>query len=110
MRPRLEDVARLAGVSPKSVSNVVHGAPHVSEELRARVRSAIEELGYRPNEAARSLKAGGTGVVAVIVPVSGGPDGFAEALAAEGERRGLRVVVVPCGADPAAAFELLHER
>ena len=49
------DVARLAGVSQKTVSRVVNGAPHVRPDVRERVNRAIEELGYRPNVAAQAL-------------------------------------------------------
>jgi DNA-binding LacI/PurR family transcriptional regulator len=49
------DVARLAGVSQKTVSRVVNGAPHVRPAVRDRVNRAIEELGYRPNVAAQAL-------------------------------------------------------
>jgi DNA-binding LacI/PurR family transcriptional regulator len=49
------DVARLAGVSQKTVSRVVNGAPHVRPVVRERVNRAIEELGYRPNFAAQAL-------------------------------------------------------
>jgi LacI family transcriptional regulator len=51
----LYDVARLAGVSTATVSRVVHGQDRVRESTRARVRQAIEELGYVPDGAARSL-------------------------------------------------------
>jgi DNA-binding LacI/PurR family transcriptional regulator len=49
------DVARLAGVSQKTVSRVVNDAPYVRPDVRERVRRAIEELGYRPNVAAQAL-------------------------------------------------------
>ena len=49
------DVARLAGVSQKTVSRVVNGAPHVRPDVRERVNRAIERLGYRPNRAAQAL-------------------------------------------------------
>jgi DNA-binding LacI/PurR family transcriptional regulator len=49
------DVADRAGVSKSSVSRVLQGSPLVSEEARAAVLRAIEELGYRPNAAARTL-------------------------------------------------------
>ncbi|NRQ30280.1 LacI family DNA-binding transcriptional regulator [Nonomuraea sp. NN258] len=68
MRPRLKDVAERAGVSIKTVSNVVNDYPHVSPETRARVEAAISELSYRPNLSARSLRAGRSGVVALAVP------------------------------------------
>jgi LacI family transcriptional regulator len=51
----LYDVARLAGVSTATVSRVVHGQDRVRETTRARVRQAIEELGYVPDGAAQSL-------------------------------------------------------
>jgi DNA-binding LacI/PurR family transcriptional regulator len=64
----LRDVAEHAGVSFKTVSNVVNGHPHVSEGTRARVLAAIELLGYRPNASARSLRHGRSGILALAVP------------------------------------------
>lgn len=52
----------------KTVSNVVHGHPHVRPELRARVQAAIDELGYRPNLTARRLVTGRTGMLALALP------------------------------------------
>ena len=68
MRVRLRDVAARAGVSVKTVSNVVHGYRHVSPETRTRVQVALDEMGYRPNLAARNLRAGRTGVIALALP------------------------------------------
>ena len=68
MGSSLKDVARLAGVSPKTVSNVVNGYAHVTEATRRRVQDAIETLGYRPNLSARNLRAGRTGVIALALP------------------------------------------
>lgn len=67
-RVGLKDVAALAGVSPKTVSNVVNGYVHVSEDTRARVRQALEQLNYRPNVSARNLRYGRTGLIALVVP------------------------------------------
>jgi len=53
--PTIEDVARHAGVSPMTVSRVINGAPTVREATRQLVTKAIQEIGYQPNEAARSL-------------------------------------------------------
>jgi len=64
-RVRLQDVAERAGVSMKTVSNVVRDAPHVSEKMRERVQRAIDELGYRPNMMGRRLATGRTGLVAL---------------------------------------------
>jgi DNA-binding LacI/PurR family transcriptional regulator len=68
MRTTLRDVAELAQVSPKTVSNVVNGYIHVRKETRERVEQAIAELNYRPNLSARSLRQGRTGVIALAVP------------------------------------------
>lgn len=64
----VKDVASLANVSAKTVSNVVHGVPRVTAETRDRVLQAIEQLGYRPNMAARNLRQGRTGIIALAVP------------------------------------------
>ncbi|MET1052972.1 MAG: LacI family DNA-binding transcriptional regulator, partial [Mycetocola sp.] len=53
MRATMHDVARVAGVSIKTVSNVINDHPHVSTQVRERVRDAIRELDYRPNLSAR---------------------------------------------------------
>lgn len=68
MRPKLSDVAERAGVSVKTVSNVVNGYVHVKDATRDRVQRAIDELGYRPNLTARSLRSGRSGVLALAVP------------------------------------------
>ncbi|MEV5207191.1 LacI family DNA-binding transcriptional regulator [Micromonospora sp. NPDC053740] len=68
MRHRLKDVAERAGVSVKTVSNVVNGHVHVRPDTRARVEEAIVELNYRPNLSARHLRKGRTGVIALAVP------------------------------------------
>ncbi|MGI4893612.1 MAG: LacI family DNA-binding transcriptional regulator [Janthinobacterium lividum] len=53
--PVLADVAELAGVSQQTVSRVVRGSPSVARRTRERVEQAIEEIGYQPNVAARTL-------------------------------------------------------
>lgn len=62
---RLQDVAELAGVSMKTVSNVVHDYQHVSAKTREKVQRAIDELGYRPNMMGRRLATGKTGLIAL---------------------------------------------
>lgn len=65
---RLKDVAEHAGVSLKTVSNVVNNHPHVKPEMRKKVLASIELLGYRPNMAARRLATGRTNTIALAVP------------------------------------------
>ncbi len=68
MAVTLRDVAVRAGVSVRTVSNVVNGFRHVSPPMRERVQTALDELGYQPNVLARSLRRGHTGVIALLVP------------------------------------------
>ncbi|GAA2319106.1 LacI family DNA-binding transcriptional regulator [Glycomyces scopariae] len=68
MAVTLRDVAELAGVSFKTVSNVINGYPHIRPATREKVERAIAELGYRPNLSARSLRSGRTDTIALAVP------------------------------------------
>ncbi|MGC4890339.1 LacI family DNA-binding transcriptional regulator [Micromonospora sp. DT227] len=67
-RPTLEAVARRAGVSRATVSRVVNGSTTVAESIQQAVRRAVEELGYVPNLAARSLVTQRTDSVALVMP------------------------------------------
>ncbi|MFC0672557.1 LacI family DNA-binding transcriptional regulator [Brachybacterium hainanense] len=66
--PTLRDVAQIAEVSIKTVSNVVHDYPHVSAATRERVRAAIKQVGYRPQVAAQQLRTGESGLVTLALP------------------------------------------
>src|SRR5262249_31229705 len=61
------DVAARAGVSKSSVSRVLRGSPLVRDEARAAILRAIEELGYRPNAAARTLARRRSHAIGVLV-------------------------------------------
>jgi DNA-binding LacI/PurR family transcriptional regulator len=67
-QPVMADVARAAGVSQKTVSRVVNGAPNVREAVRARVLAAIDDLGFRPNAAARALVTQRTATIGIVTP------------------------------------------
>ncbi|GIM96197.1 LacI family DNA-binding transcriptional regulator [Paractinoplanes toevensis] len=73
MGASIKDVALRAGVSVKTVSNVINDFQFVSDATRAKVRAALEELDYRPNLSARLLRGGRTGVVALAVPEISSP-------------------------------------
>lgn len=64
----MRDVAELAGVSVKTVSNVVRDWPYVAPETRKRVQEALDSLGYRLNLSARTLRSGRSGIIALAVP------------------------------------------
>lgn len=66
-RPTLEDVARQSGVSRSTVSRLINGSPRVSPAVAERVRTAVAELGYVPNQAARSLVTRRNDAIAVVV-------------------------------------------
>ncbi|MGW8568066.1 LacI family DNA-binding transcriptional regulator [Isoptericola sp. NPDC055881] len=67
-RVGIKDVAAEAGVSWKTVSNVVNGTGRVGDDTRARVEEVIATLGYRPNLAGRQLRSGRTSTLALAVP------------------------------------------
>src|SRR5690349_21666879 len=64
----LEDIARLSGVSRSTVSRVVNGDENVKEETRKRVLDIIHEHNFQPNLLARSLAAGQTRVLGLVIP------------------------------------------
>jgi len=107
--PTIHDVARAAGVSIKTVSNVLNDNPKVGPETRARIRQLIDELGYRPNLSARGLRSGKTSVIALAVP-SLRENYFAEladSVIRAAARRGLRVVIEQTNGDRELEIEAL---
>jgi DNA-binding LacI/PurR family transcriptional regulator len=66
-RPTISDVARQAGVSKATVSRVVNNVDFVEDETKQRVQQAVLELGYRPNNAARSLTTKRTRTIGMII-------------------------------------------
>ncbi|WP_432561060.1 LacI family DNA-binding transcriptional regulator [Kineococcus sp. SYSU DK003] len=91
----LRDVASAAGVSIKTVSNVVNDHPHVRPEMRARVKAVIAELDYRPNGIGRQLRQGRTGLVALALPDLTSPfyGELASALVNAARERGITLLV-----------------
>jgi LacI family transcriptional regulator len=95
----MRDVARVAGVSAKTVSRVFNEDPHVTEETRERVRWAMGKLNYVPNLLARSFRAGADPAVGLAVPDIGDPF-FAEitsSIEIDLVGRGMAVVVSSLG-------------
>jgi len=100
MSTTMHDVARLAGVSIKTVSNVLNGYPYVRESTRAKVMTAIDELGYKVNVSARNLRSGRTGIIALAVPELSLPyfAQLADAVIRAAEKHSLTVLVEQTGA------------
>ncbi|MFT3889428.1 MAG: LacI family DNA-binding transcriptional regulator [Arachnia sp.] len=112
MAATMQDVAKLAEVSVKTVSNVVNDYKHVTPATRERVRKAIEKLGYEVNLSARNLRTGRTGLITLALPELRLPY-FAELAAsviAEAEQAGMRVLVEQTNADREREIELLQGR
>ncbi|MHA6622953.1 LacI family DNA-binding transcriptional regulator [Pseudonocardia sp. DLS-67] len=106
----MTDVARRAGVSQMTVSNVINGrAQRVSEQTRLRVLATIDELGYQVNMTARNLRMGRTGAVGLAVPAfaPGYYAQLAQRLADRFGAHGLRLVVERTGASRAAELDAL---
>ena len=111
MAATLHDVARVAGVSIKTVSNVVNDYPYIRPETRARVEAAIAELGYQPNPSARSLRSGRTGLIGLAVPELSLSSYFAELadrMIAAAEQRGLTVLIEQTGGDRQRELDVLR--
>jgi LacI family transcriptional regulator len=100
-RVTLRDVARVAAVSPKTVSRVVNGDVHVTPSTRARVQQAISDLDFQPNLVARSLRVGRADVIGLVVESLADPF-FAcltSAVEQAAHERGLAVMVSSVGHD-----------
>jgi DNA-binding LacI/PurR family transcriptional regulator len=96
-RPSMADVARMAGVSAQTVSRVSNGQSNVDEQTRARVVTAMQALGYRPNGAARALKSGRFHTIGVIMTTlqTFGNMRTLDAIAREAARADYSVTLLP---------------
>lgn len=111
-RPTLSDVAAQAGVSMKTVSNVVNGTGSVGPATRQKVQTAIGAMGYRPNASARRLATGHTGTIAVAVSSVTVPY-FAEIcnlLDNAARKSGIRVAIEQTQGDLESELAILEER
>ncbi|WP_433953233.1 LacI family DNA-binding transcriptional regulator [Curtobacterium flaccumfaciens] len=109
MRATVRDVAALAGVSPKTVSNVVNGGVVVRPETRERVERAVAELDYVPNLSARGLRNGRSGAIALTLPEMGSAYSaeLAQSFVELARERGWVVQLEQTGNDPARERELV---
>jgi len=110
-RVRLTDVAARANVSIAAVSMALNDRPGVSDALRRRIRDVAEELGYRSDRLAASLRTGRTDTLGLVVRNVGNPH-YAEMIAVIEERcarAGLGILVAASGFDAARERAAVHD-
>jgi LacI family sucrose operon transcriptional repressor len=73
MKPKIDDVAREAGVSPTTVSRVLNNRGYISEETKEKVHKAMKELSYVPNDVARTLFNKRSNLLGLILPTTSNP-------------------------------------
>lgn len=108
-RVTMADVGARAGVTARTVSNVLSGNVPVRPATRERVMRAVEELGYRMNTSARGLRTGRTGAITLAIPDLG-IDYFSElarCVMVESRRHGWTVVVQQTGAVREVELDIL---
>lgn len=105
-------VAKAAGVSPSTVSNVLNGRDgRMLPQTRRRVIRAMEDLGYHPNRAARQLRTGRSGAIGLIVPSVANPfwGAFARHLEAAALAHGHHVLLCNSERDPSRERDYVEE-
>lgn len=104
------DVAKRAGVSDAVVSYVLTGAKPVSPGTEARVRAAIDELGYRPNGTARALRTGRSLLLGMVVPDIGNPyfSEFAREFERAAARHGYTMTIASSHGDADAELKVVE--
>jgi DNA-binding LacI/PurR family transcriptional regulator len=108
----IQQVAQAAGVSPSTVSNLLNGRSHrMLPETRRRVEKAIEQLGYRPNRAARQLRTGRTQTIGLVVPSVGNPfwGAFARHLESAALAEGYHVLLCNSERNPERERQYIDE-
>lgn len=108
----IREVAKLAGVSPATVSRVMNGTANVDDEKRQRVLQAISETGFIPNSVARSLYKKSANIIGLIIPSITNPffTQMASAIEKTADEHGYRVIFCNTGTDlekEKSAFNML---
>lgn len=104
----IKDVATAAGVSTATVSRVMADKPHVRAEIRERVLAAIEQLNYRPNRVARSLRVQQSNTIGLIVSDIQNPFFTAVSRAVEDIAHEQGMSVFLCNTDENPAKEAMY--
>jgi len=110
MAVTLREVADAAGVSIKTVSNVINGYPYISKATREAVEAAVETLGYQPNLSARGLRSGRTGAISLVIPDLKNPyfAELADSVMKAASKRGVAVFIEQSGGDRERELAILR--
>ena len=110
MAVTMGDVARLAGVSAKTVSNYYNGYRYMREDTRQRIEAAITELDYRMNLSARNLRSGKTGMIMLAIAELDQAylAEFAQTVVNKAEELGLGVLIETTGGRREREVEVLE--
>jgi DNA-binding LacI/PurR family transcriptional regulator len=113
--PNIRDVAALAGVSYQTVSRVLNDSPSIRPATRQRVLDVIEQIGYRPNQAARALSTSRSKAIGVLTlqNVHFGPQTMVNAIEVEARAAGYRLSIASTSRaddDVRASIELLSNQ
>lgn len=111
MKSTITDVAKLAGVSIKTVSRVINMEDSVTEETQLKVSAAIKQLNYQPNHAARNLKGTNSYTLGYVYD---NPNAYyiiemQEGILAECRERGYELLIHPCKANQANIIDEIKE-
>lgn len=106
----MKDVAALAQVSIKTVSRVLNGEPHVTDELAGKVRAAVDRLNYLPNQSARRLRGKRSYLIAFIYnnPTPSYVAGIQTGAAVRCRELGYHLVVEPLELEASKRFDALE--
>jgi len=106
----MKEIAQAAGVSTATVSRVLNGAPLISAETAARVTAVMQELNYRPNHVARSLRTVSTRTLGVLVSNVANPffAGLVHSIEDSASDRGLGLILGNASEQPDRQLAYLH--
>ncbi|MGV3615739.1 MAG: LacI family DNA-binding transcriptional regulator [Fimbriimonas sp.] len=106
----IREVAERAGVATMTVSRVLNGSGYASETVRKRVLAAVDELGYMPNQLARSLRSQRTGTIALLLSDVTNPFFTTVARGVEDAASDAGSLVLLCNTDESEEEELRYMR
>ncbi len=109
-RASIKDIARVAGVSPSTVSRALADSPRISQATRQRIRAIAQELAYTPSLAARTLVTGASPVIGIVAPSLADPyiAAVMRGLEEASHQHGYQRLVASSQGDPAQELEMVQ--